>query len=163
MEQDDPYAAPRAEVVVPAPKLDLASRLDRLWAALLDVLVYVPSVIPVVVALIVLGRSERDEPGWPESLLFLVAVLMYLATFALQLLQLHRSGQTFGKRALGIKIVRGDGTRASFWRIFLLRILLTSFLGGLVFCFSWIDVLFIFREDRRCIHDLIADTTVVIA
>ena len=32
------------------------------------------------------------------------------------------------------------------------------FAGGI---FSLIDCLFIFREDRRCIHDLIAGTKVV--
>jgi uncharacterized RDD family membrane protein YckC len=31
-------------------------------------------------------------------------------------------------------------------------------LGGL---FSLVNVCFIFRDDRRCIHDLIADTIVV--
>ena len=42
----------------------------------------------------------------------------------------------------------------------LLRAWVTFFLG-IVPLFGIVDVLFIFREDRRCIHDMIAGTRVI--
>ena len=73
-------------------------------------------------------------------------------------------GQTVGKLLTKIRIVRSDGTRASFGRLVGLRFLLNSFLAlipvvGTIY--ALVDVLFIFRAERRCIHDLIADTIVV--
>ena len=79
---------------------------------------------------------------------------------------LRQHGQSVGKRLLGIKIVRTDGARAGLGRIFSLRILVPNviymvpILGAL---FALVDALFIFRDDRRCIHDLMADTQVIAA
>jgi uncharacterized RDD family membrane protein YckC len=42
----------------------------------------------------------------------------------------------------------------------LMRVILNGILGFIPF-YSLVDVLFIFRDDRRCIHDLIAGTKVV--
>lgn len=94
----------------------------------------------------------------------LLGVALTLGVLAWNLTWLYRYGQTIGKRIVKIKIVRSDGDRASLGRILGLRIILVTilesipFLGGL---FSLVNICFIFRDDRRCIHDLMADTVVV--
>jgi uncharacterized RDD family membrane protein YckC len=104
------------------------------------------------------------EPG---RLLIGFAVLG-LATFALQLVQIYlvsTRGQTLGKRFLGIRIVRAsDGSNPGFARAWLLRALVPGIIGVLPTIgsvFTIVNYGFIFRADRRCLHDLLADTRVV--
>jgi uncharacterized RDD family membrane protein YckC len=98
-----------------------------------------------------------------------VAVLMTLALLALGVLQVVyfvRDGQTIGKKAVKIRIVRTDGSRASGGRLVGARVLVPGLLGAVpvvgVF-FGFVNILFIFRQDQRCLHDHIADTKVVVA
>ena len=75
-------------------------------------------------------------------------------------------GQTVGKALLKIRIVRSDGSPASFGRIVGLRYLPTSVLASIPVIgtiYGLLDVLLIFRASRRCLHDNIADTIVVTA
>jgi uncharacterized RDD family membrane protein YckC len=74
------------------------------------------------------------------------------------------NGQSIGKRLVGIKIVRTDGSRASFARIFLLRNVvnfLPTLLPYVGLLYQLIDPLFIYQESRQCLHDKLADTIVV--
>ena len=66
---------------------------------------------------------------------------------------------------MSLRIVNAiDGTNPGFFKAFLVRFILTQIItsiptiGALYFI---IDPLFIFRNDRRCIHDLMAKTIVV--
>ena len=73
-------------------------------------------------------------------------------------------GQTIGKKIVGIRIADLDNNIPTLAKILGLRYLpiqvvaLIPIVG--VLC-TLADVLFIFRQDRRCIHDLIAGTRVV--
>ena len=93
-----------------------------------------------------------------------VGVLCFIGVVAWNCVLLHRRGQTIAKKLLGIRVVRKDGSRCGLTRIFFARYLpvtvlgLIPFVGGLV---SLVDALLIFRDDRRCLHDEIADTIVV--
>ena len=90
-------------------------------------------------------------------------VLLLAAVFILQIVLLTKDGQTLGKKALGIRIVKVDtGLNGGFVPNVLLRFILN---GLLVFIplYFFVDALFIFRGDRRCIHDLIASTHVIVA
>ena len=75
------------------------------------------------------------------------------------------SGQTIGKKLLKIRIVREPGhAAAGFVHAWLLRNFVTGFIRAVPwsgFVFTLVDVCFIFRDDRRCLHDLIAGTKVV--
>jgi uncharacterized RDD family membrane protein YckC len=100
-------------------------------------------------------------------LLIGLAVLGF-ATFALQLFQIYlvsTRGQTLGKRFFGIRIVRAsDGSNPGFARAWLLRALVPGIIGLLPMIgsvFTIVNYCFIFRADRRCLHDLLADTRVV--
>ena len=59
-------------------------------------------------------------------------------------------------------MVRSDGTKASLGRIFALRNLI-SWLLAFTFVYTIIDALFIFGDERQCLHDKMADTIVVVA
>jgi uncharacterized RDD family membrane protein YckC len=71
-----------------------------------------------------------------------------------------RNGQSIAKKLLSIKVVRSDGSRASLGRIFWLRNIVNTLLS-IVPLYGVIDALFIFGEQRQCLHDKIADTIVV--
>lgn len=90
----------------------------------------------------------------------------YLAGLVLvQATLLSLRGQSIGKVFTGLRIVRvRTGAPAGFLHAFLLRGFLPRCLRhvplvGILFWF--VDNCFIFRADRRCIHDLIAGTKVV--
>jgi len=92
------------------------------------------------------------------------AGLLVLAGITLYLV--HRNGQTIGKRMVGIKVVRKDGSRATLGRIFWVRnvpfwvLSQIPIIGGI---FSLVDSLLIFRASRQCLHDQLAGTIVVTA
>ena len=65
---------------------------------------------------------------------------------------------TVGKRALGLYVVRADGSRIG-WGRALSRHLLTALTAGLTLGLVFLVVAI--REDKRGLHDLICDTVVV--
>jgi uncharacterized RDD family membrane protein YckC len=90
--------------------------------------------------------------------------LLLLAYLVYSLVLVFLYGQTFGKRAMGIRVVRVDGSRVAFSRIVFLRWLPTALLGAIPFIgfiVNLVDPLLIFRESSQCLHDDIADTRVV--
>lgn len=164
----DPYAAPKTNVWMPevagAEGPVKAERLTRLGAHLLDSLFFFLSLMTLFLTT-VLSAAPTDSSDGAEVtgvavLGIAIGSLLVLAFCIVQLVLLARSGQTLGKKLLRIRIVRKDGSPASFGRIFGLRILLTWVLG-LLPLFSLIDFCFIFGEEKRCVYDLIADTIVV--
>jgi uncharacterized RDD family membrane protein YckC len=137
----------------------LAERGDRFWANLVDTLVLcVPWLAALV--LILLGSSS-GRPDRAMGLALLVAVGGTLAVGAYQLMLISQSGQSLGKRMRGIRVVRSDGSPVSLGRLLLLRNLLPSVINAACGLFNLVDVLFIFQDNRRCLHDMIADTKVV--
>jgi len=61
-------------------------------------------------------------------------------------------------------VTRSDGSQRSIARLFWLRNFVSGLPGAIPFLgklYSLVDPLFIFGEQRRCIHDHIADTIVV--
>jgi uncharacterized RDD family membrane protein YckC len=67
--------------------------------------------------------------------------------------------------ALGIKIVKFDtGQNGGFVPNVLLRSIVNGLIGSIPFIgalYALVDILFIFAEDRRCIHDHLAGTVVI--
>ena len=166
----NPYAAPRAEVhdVRDQGDIVLASRLARLGASLLDsVIIVVPLMaiaIPAYSDFVARSQGRPAASGEPSDVLMGILGLAFIAFAIVQLVLLYRNGQTVGKKLVGIKIVRSDGSRASFPRLLGLRYFVPSLIGAIPLLgpfFSLANVLFIFGEERRCLHDRIADTIVV--
>ena len=177
-----PAAAPTAGTAVAAVELTPADRLTRLFAVLIDNVILALCVLPGAVLLgsaffqIVIDASRGIQPDFTDiepGRLLLGAALIGLGAFSLlivQIVMLSMRGQTIGKRLLGIRIVRfGDGSNPGFVRAWLLRSVGVGLIGTLAALilpmlgnlFSIVNYCLIFRADRRCLHDLIADTKVV--
>jgi uncharacterized RDD family membrane protein YckC len=156
---------------------NLADRGARLLAASIDELIVLGACLPMlfgaVPTLVNLASGGTDplliDTGdiagamlhGPGITLTVVALLLWCGITAWLVAS---NGQSIGKRLVGIKVVRTDGSRASFVRIFLLRNLVNG-LPNLLPYVGWLyqlaDPLLIYQDSRRCLHDLIADTTVV--
>lgn len=164
--EENRYAPPLAQVADVAPTNaagTLAGRGTRLGAVLIDgviasalfgLLAWLTPInifVPDLSQGIWLAMLRNALAGF----VFFVGVNGYL---------LATRGQTIGKMLLKIRIVRSDGSRASFGRLVGLRFVVNTLLtlaplvGGI---YALVDALFIFRAPRRCLHDLIADTVVV--
>lgn len=92
---------------------------------------------------------------------FLALVLWLIVFTVIQLTYLTTRGQTLGKMMCKVKIVMlADGMNGGFVPNVLLRTIVNGLIGMVPF-YGIVDIFFIFREDRRCIHDLIAGTVVV--
>lgn len=165
MTDQNPYASPQSALVDPArmgQSVTLAGRGARLAASIVDQLIAVVAMLPLLPAAISYGQTE--ELGGLGIAGIGLAVVLILGVLGVNLSWLASTGQTIGKRVLGVRIVRMDGTPIALGRIIGLRIVPTTLfqlipmIGGLL---GLIDVLFIFRDDRRCIHDLFADSQVV--
>lgn len=166
-----------AALAAPVANVELAGRGARLGSFFLD---YVCSVLAATPGLIILGPTflsifmeaaqgrEPDLSGVQAGGMLLgiaVACLGSLIMLVVQVVMLSTRGQTIGKRLVGIRVVRHpDGSQAGFVHGWLLR----NLVPGVIQCLPWIgfafflvDACFIFRDDKRCIHDFIAGTQVV--
>ncbi|MGH9460710.1 MAG: RDD family protein, partial [Vicinamibacteria bacterium] len=82
-----------------------------------------------------------------------------LAVYTIHIL--IRDGQTLGKKAMKIRIVNyDDGGNPGFNRVIVMRGIVNGILSSIPF-YAFVDVLFIFGSEQRCLHDLIAKTKVV--
>ena len=167
----NPYAAPGARVqdVNDTTEYELADRGTRLGAVILDSLVVGgPIALVAIGAAIALPGLQRSggESG-SMALLGVIGLLVgaaLIGVLALNLVWLHRYGQTIAKRWLSIRIVRSDGGRCSLLRIIFARALPMIVLRAIPligWIFALVDALLIFRDDYRCLHDHFADTIVV--
>ncbi|HJV91553.1 MAG TPA: RDD family protein [Holophagaceae bacterium] len=169
MSFENPYQAPAAAVAdFPSNEpLEAADRGTRLVAVILDGLIAggVVGILAAIAIPAVLGaRRGGGDGGAILVLLPLMIFLAFLGIFVWNLVLIHKYGQTLGKRIMKVRIVRNDATRAGLGRIFWLRMFLPGVIGAIPIAgplFSLVNICFIFRDDRRCIHDLIADTVVV--
>ncbi|MCO5170179.1 MAG: RDD family protein [Planctomycetes bacterium] len=138
----------------------LAPRGARFAAYVVDAwLLNLPTIALLVLLVNVKGGGEP---------LVALALLWYCA---LALIQWHRitvSGQTIGKRWLGIRIVRLDGSLPGFVQGVILRNWIYFIVGNpvltwIALLFRFIDGVMIFGDDRRCLRDWLASTRVVVA
>ncbi|SER20955.1 RDD family protein [Amphritea atlantica] len=161
---------------------DVCSRGLRLLAKLLDYL-FLSVIVLMAIWLFYFGEmlfseAASDADNWIGSIIALIANLIFdvqsvylvliFSFFGFLLLNIYlllKSGQTVGKKIVGIRVVTVESQAVpSFESIYIARYLpfflvyILPFVGPI---FSLIDVLFIFRRDRRCLHDLLAKTLVV--
>lgn len=131
----------------------LASRSERFKAAVIDsLLIYVPTVI-----LVSVFPKKEDIPGLAYAALglYLLGLLFIQGGF------LVARGQTIGKKLINIQIVRSkDGQNGGFVNNVLLRTVVNGLIT-LIPLYLLVDILFIFSDTKRCLHDRIAGTIVV--
>ena len=170
MDEHNPYSAPEAPVEIELAPADLrlGSRWARLGAALVDWIIAIVVNFPVLY-LVGYAHVEGYRVRWsPSSFgMSVAAFAIALAMFALvQGYPLAKSGQSWGKRLLGLRIVDLEGRQPGLAVLLFKRYAATRVVGLIPFVgpmYLVADELFIFSADKRCLHDLIADTRVVVA
>lgn len=163
--QQNPYAPPSVDAQGPAwaqsfgDAQPLATLGSRLGAHLLDGLLYFGASL----AFGVPGAAFGDEAIGALACLGMLTLAIY------QWYLLSTTGQSVGKKWVGIRIVKMDGSPVDFVSAVLLRswaFYALVFVGTLLFIGSilpLIDALMIFSDERRCLHDHLAGTKVVVA
>ncbi|HEV7442862.1 MAG TPA: RDD family protein [Steroidobacteraceae bacterium] len=166
MNTANPYAPPQATVKDVADSAATpAGRGTRLVAVILDGLIFAAMVyIPLVIGIGINGRpvvvNGHFNPMVISGIGSWLPTIGFIAWCWLTILFVSRNGQSIGKKMLGIKVVRSDGSRASLGRIFLLRNVVNTVLAMVPF-YGLVDILLIFGDAQQCVHDKIADTIVI--
>jgi len=169
-----------AEDTVPEPATAVrenASRWVRLPAAMIDgilkTLCYLPITLPLTRTVMAEALSGQQRTFAEISQLTsgivndnLPRALPYLLLLVVvQLCLLAWRGQSVGKLLLGLRIVcAADDAAPGVLRAFLLRGTVPFMIEQVPiagFVFWVVDSCYIFRDDHRCLHDLIAGTRVV--
>jgi uncharacterized RDD family membrane protein YckC len=177
--------APATPTMAVAVDATLAERGPRLLARAIDWAIEFAVAIPGGVILgsefmkLVVDMMQGRQPDFEEldtqRLILGGAVLAagLLLLLIVQVWMLSTRGQSIGKRLIGVRIVKLDGSNPGFVHAWLMREFLMSVFGGLLSILPIVgpvmlrpalhvtDWCMIFRDDRRCLHDLIASTKVV--
>ena len=165
MSEQNPYEPPSSDVTLEVSDTALAGRGARLGGALIDGLIMMLVIFP---AMFLTGYWEEATAGEESVAMAMLLGLFGLAVFLLvNAYLLATSGQTVGKRLVGTRIVSVESNQIlPLWKVVVARYLpvqvagIVPIIGPIL---SLVDPLFIFREDRRCVHDLIAGTRVIVA
>lgn len=165
MSNENPYLPPQAELSSENNNNDgpqLAGRGQRFGAALIDGLIGGAMAVPII---LMLGTWDYIKAGAqpPLSLTIFGGILGLAAFILVHGYFLNANGQTVGKRLVGIRVVNLTGELPGLQKLLLARYLpitVVSMIPIVGSILGLINVLFIFRADRRCVHDLIAGTRV---
>jgi len=170
--KENPYQTPdsRLDIEQTNQEHTLAPLSARFIAALLDGIVSIIILLP----FIYIGYLfETETPFWKDFPLFenalFLSIFMIFYMIGTHVLfhgvLLAKYGQTIGKRIVGIQIVDYDSAKI----LPLLDVIgkryspqvLVNYVPLVGSFLSLIDILFIFGRERRCVHDLIANTKVI--
>jgi uncharacterized RDD family membrane protein YckC len=150
-----------AKAEAQAPRADWG---ERTGAALVDLAIAI-ALLSVGVAA---GAILIAVGGWaiaPGVILILAGVAGSIVYAPLMLARAGAgNGQTIGKRAAKLRVVRDDGAPVGFWLAVLREVVIKFFFGLVVTggLFLLVDLLWPLFDDRdRAVHDMISETHVV--
>lgn len=159
------HAAEHADYRNPAAWATLG---DRLGGAILDGLIGFAAALPGLGVMFLPQITGGMNMGGREAgsiLGFLLVICGVLAVAGYQWYLISTTGQSIGKKVVGTRIVDFDnGSNPGFVRAVILRLWVPGAIGGVPGiggCFGLINILWIFGSERRCLHDLIANTRVI--
>lgn len=140
----------------------LASRTRRLQARFWDGLYcWWPGAF-VWLLLVINVSADSHSDFEPMMAFFGLGMLATLVLSLANLYQFMRTGQSWGKKRMGVLVISSNGQRMSggglLWRCVSPFVISMIPLVGLV---TYFDSLFIFSDSRRCLHDHLASTQVV--
>ncbi|MBC7819729.1 MAG: RDD family protein [Planctomycetaceae bacterium] len=146
-----------------APTADLGKRFV---GSLADGLIGIVFLVPGIGLIIAGGGEEGLDQESPVAIAGVLAFIVgLLALFAVQLYLLATRSQSIGKYLVNTQIYDYEtNAPASFVKCFVMRAIVNGFIGALPCIggiYSLVDILFIFGEEHRCLHDQIAGTYVV--
>jgi len=114
------------------------------------------------VAIVLIAALFQNVGGKPDDSFFVVVIVLiggiYVGLIVYEALMLGARGQTVGKMALKIKVVRPDGapiTKGQAWGRSVLRGVMIHVLSLLNYIPAMVT------KEKTCIHDLVANTRVV--
>jgi uncharacterized RDD family membrane protein YckC len=114
--------------------------------------------VAVFIITLVIGRGVGAGGGTDQSAQLagsLIGIALAWIYFAAQ--ESSEAGATLGKRALGLRVIRSDGTRLTFGRA--TGRFFAKFLSAVILLIGYIMAAF--TERKRALHDMIADTVVI--
>ena len=154
-EHHNPFAPPVAATSRSRDEPILAGPSKRLAGRLIDTFLMFGSVSVGVIVFSILGATATRGAG-----------LGWLVAIIVQAFLISTRSQSLGKVAVGTMMIDRDGAPAGFVRGFVLRELPLLGLRALsmpvlLSVVAALDLVFIFREDRRCLHDYLGGTRVV--
>lgn len=160
-----PQTAPSPYSIHAIPDYQLASRGSRLAAQILNLLGILFTIALFAGVGYVVGMANSDPAARDAGALvgYLAGGLIWIGA---NIRQLGKTGQSFGKKGMGIKIVHTNGEPVPLSTLLTRRYLATQVLGMIPIVgpiFSLINILMIFGAEQRCLHDQFADTNVVVA
>lgn len=138
-------------------KTKLASRGKRFTAFCIDI------ILPILISVFITKATRGDKTDYTVSETSLNIHSITISIFLIiQIYYLSTVGQSIGKKVMKIKIVKLNAKQSpGFATTVLLRSSVNFLLWGMIPLYCLIDPLFICREDKRCIHDLMAGTLVI--
>ena len=182
--QDNPYAAPTTEADQAATvggvgPHNYATLGQRFAGALIDGLIMIPVFVFLVLLLLGVLVAGPVEGSGVQKTLNQLAALDFVGGLVFGILGMglyiaiqwkfwKSTSQSIGKMVMKTQIVNLDGTPAAVKTIAFKRYGILALLGivipntNITSLISLIDSLLIFRGDRNCLHDDIAQTRVII-
>ena len=168
MSTENPYSTP---VTDPTLAVDpsayagtqLATLGQRFLGAFVDGLISIVAVAPVMGVLFAMGAMKAGE-GMGFGVSLVSGLIVFALCMAIQYAPLKQSGQTWGKKAAKTRIVTMQGTQPSIGDLigkryaFYQLVGIIPVIGSIV---SLVNILMVFKKDRRCLHDMIAGTQVI--
>lgn len=170
---ENPYASPTSLEPAIDSEEQLAGRFTRFAAAFVDGLLIGGVLIPVQIFSGYLQRVQTQQASVSEQLgmsLLGMAVMLLLNGYLL-----YSRGQSIGKALTGIQIVDHETSKLlGFFNVYVVRylwtlpvVLIAAFIPGqmddlAVNVLILIDILLIFGSTKRCLHDRLAGSKVVL-
>lgn len=149
------------------PRYRLAGRDKRLLGALIDALINIFALVPGM-ALLIADLFQMEGQYKMGTLSFAGVGAMVLALLIVFLVQLYLAlvrSQSIGKYFVKTQILDFETkVPAGLVKTVILRLFVCSAIQLIPivgYIFLLVDFIFLFRADRRCVHDMIAGTEVV--
>lgn len=141
----------------------LADRGERFCGAFFDGIISALIIIPIFLAMGIFQKEMSGEPVelWMQVFQFFFGWAIF---FLINGYLLITRGQTIGKLTVKTKIVNLEGQTPSPASILGKRYVIPSLISYIPIAgqlFGLVNILFIFRKDKRCLHDHIAGTWVI--
>ncbi len=152
-ERRNPFVPPTPATSQARDELVLASLSRRLAGRIIDLIAMAGSVTVGAVLLALPGGSSAVGGG-----------LGAFVAIVVQAFLISTRSQSLGKAAVGTMMIDREGLPAGLVRGFVLRelpLMLLRALPGPFAALMVLDAAFVYRDDRRCLHDHLAGTRVI--
>jgi uncharacterized RDD family membrane protein YckC len=154
----------------PADRPALASWGSRVVAQIIDGIIIAIGAVVLFALLAALGLTVDTDGG---AAAFVVAAMLSVLSFSIvallyaPILMSRTNGQTLGRMAVNIRVIRADGRPMTFWFAVLREIVVKSLLFGVISSFTFgiaslLDILWpLWDEENRALHDFVVNTRVI--